>query len=179
MIDPVSIWTAEWANLPPVTDELAPVQIANFVFQRVSAKLSAGPPFSGGFVFTFAMPIFQQIITDIPKTPTTAIYATRYGDAFQSSCVGSALVCSGGFIGAATPPTTFSAPPAAVFDPGSVAVAKAALVATLMAAPPAPSEASIVPIALHQAFSSLKIILSGLNSIVPTPTPLVATVPVL
>jgi hypothetical protein len=91
------------------------------------------------------------------------------------------VVAAGGSVGAPTPATIFSAPPAAVFEPASLTAATAALQTALLAALPVGTPlSSAYPSALYTAFTSLQVLLTGLNSVPPVagPNPLIATVSV-
>jgi hypothetical protein len=177
MIDLSIIWQTQWDLLPLDPIGVAyPTNIASFLAARL-INMSIAPPFFGSPVFTFNSATFAAGIAGMVPDPTGTIAPGKFATAFTAACTASVwLVPSGSYIGSPTPPTTFSAPPVAIFDPASVAAASATLQSTLLTATPAPLPlTSVYPTALYAAFSSLMVTLTGINSIVPTPTPLIYT----
>jgi len=182
MIAPVSTWQAQFYALPPVPTDGAACQQRALAVTALLAGIQIGLPFSGTALFTFATGVFASGMEGVPISPSPIAMAIQYSLAFQAACTASVWLVTGGYLGVPTPPTTFSAPPVAVFAPTSVAAATAQLQSALavLKAPTVigPQELEM-PKAFQAAFASLQVMLTGLNSVPPTPQPLIATVPVL
>ena len=175
-IDPVITWKSEWANLPidPI-GTLYPANIASFIGQRVTTKLTLAPPFSGTVLFTFNNATFMAGITGLSPSPTPAAGAAAFAAAWESAILASVIIIPpGAFIGVSSPATLFSVVTTVV--PIVTPVAKTILQAALIAAPPALTAlASAYPVELFSAFFNYQYLVTGINSIVPTPTPLIFT----
>ena len=182
MIPPVLTWQTQFYNLPPVPTDAAACQQRAAAVTSLIAGLALGSPFTGSALFTFNTQVFASGMQGVPIAPSPAVMAIQYSQAFLAACNASVWLVAGGYLAVSAPPSLFSAPPVASFSPASVAAAAATLQAALsvLKAPTqiGPQELDM-PKAFQAAFSSLQVMLSGLNSIVPTPTPLVATVPVM
>ena len=178
MIDPLSIWKSEFDNLPK--DAPTVIQgmqnLANFVDSRVSGKLMLGPPIIGSSSYTFAKAVFVAPLIVLQATVDPVSGKIAMATAWQTAALASIMTLSAGAsVGAPTPATTFAAPPLCVVNPASLAAAYASLLANLLALVPT-KEKSKIPDLFFSAFSSLTYIVSGINMIVPTPTPLIVPV---
>lgn len=173
MLDPVDAWTAAFASLPLVGDVSWASNLADKVDSLVTGKLQINeisPPSS----FTFQKAIFesqlQPILPVLPPVGAIA-FAAAWGAAMQASTM---VVGAGASVGAPGPATTFSAPPATLLLPASIASAQAVLAAAIIAAPPVPDAfASTIAASMRTAFTSVLASVTGTNSVTPTPGPLV------
>lgn len=174
MLDPVSVWSDEFASLPLVGDPSWAMNMADVVDSLVTGKLQINeisPPSS----FTFMKAVFAAQLLPIVAAPPPAgafAMAAAWGAAMQASQM---VVSAGASVGAPSPATTFSAPPVTILLPPSIAAAQAVLAAALLAAPPVPdAKASIIGPAMRTAFVSVLASVTGINSVPPPggPAPL-------
>jgi hypothetical protein len=173
MLDPENTWRDRFAELKIVNDISWASNIASLTDELTTGKLQITeitPPSS----FTFNKAIFQAQLLPIVFAPTPIpqlAIAAAWGAAMTASTM---VVSSGASVGAPSPATTFSAPPVTLLLPPTIAAAQAALAATLIAAVPVPdAKQGILGPALRTAFITVKASVTGINSITPTPTPLV------
>jgi hypothetical protein len=170
--DSVSVWEDEFDKLPKAK-EPAMNAFAAYVDQRVTGKLGLSPMITGSQSFTFALPAFVSPLLPLVPTIDPVSGKTALANAWQASALASVMfVGPGAYVGAPTPATTFSLPPAVIVNPASVVAAYASLLSGLLATKP--SEKSEIPKLLHDAFASLSYVVTGINSL-PIPTPLVVT----
>lgn len=168
-MQPAPIWSARFDALSPASDPSWTTAMANLVFE-LSSSLQINeilPP----CVFNFQKALFEQGMLGATPAGGEAIIAQAWASAISASTI---IVASGSSIGAPSPATTFSAPPVVLILPPSVAAAQIALQNDLLAAPPSPPSA--VGPAFYKAFTSLQVSVTGINSVAPTPTPLVLPV---
>lgn len=185
MQDPLPIWKAQYELIPKDGVLAAPqgaLNIANYVSQRVTGKLTLAPIIGGPpAIFTFNPAAFAAPLSALVPSPDPITGKTAMANAWQAAALASVmLVTPGAYVGAPTPATIFSVV-ACVVNPASVAAAYAALLSSMLAlqATPLPSQ---IPDLLYAAFASLTYNLTGLNSIPPPAGPLPLTaiaVPVL
>lgn len=184
--DPLSVWQLEYENVPIDDGTSGPGawadNLADYIDARISgtSKLEPAPPvFASGASFTWDKATFANLIRSLPPSPEPSSGINAIASAWEASILTSVLIVpSGSFITSPTPPTLWSAPPAASPEPGSISTAKATLISTLLSAPVANTRAqSIFPQAFHTSFGSISFILSGINSVPPPagPQPLVTT----
>jgi len=179
-MDPLPIWLEEWAKLPPTS---TPVDVADFVDQRVTKKLAFGPAasMSPPPQFTFQKSIFESALIAIGAVPAIEPLspAISLATAWQSAVLASTMVISSGTVIVPPPPPSSGvvASLAAVVDP-TIALAFTSLVAELAPGIPVgtPLEAKL-PTALFNAFSKLSYSMVGTDSTVPPVGPLPILLP--
>jgi hypothetical protein len=178
-MDALNTWESNWANIAlDSTGGSFATNIASFIAARVNGKLGIAPPNSGTAVFTFNSSVFASSIASLKPTQTPASNLNQIASAWQSAILASTfIVSSGAYIGSPSPATLFAAPPAATPIPSAGMAALSAELNIGFNTPTA--SASVFPIAFYNAFAALQFSLTGMNSLVPTPTPLVATIGVL
>jgi len=176
-VDPLAIWNSTWATLPldptgvlypPVIGTWLATRVLGFTFDPLS--LAGTPP----TLLTWAKPVFEAGITGMIPDPTQVLGATTLATAWESAILASTILAlPGSFVIPPTPATTFSVVTSTLIDIPSVTAAKIALISALSTALPTPGILFPVPTELRTAFLSVTYTASGLNSIVPTPTPLI------
>lgn len=174
MLDPASFWISEFANLPITDSNDWPDNIADLIDSLTTNKLEISgisPPST----FTFNRNVFKAGIVSLVPNANVVPNANAFALAFANAVAASTMfVAAGSSVGAPTPATTFSAPPVVVILPPTIAAAQAALTSSIIAAVPvADPTMSTVPVAFRDAFLALAASVTGLNSVVPTPGPLV------
>jgi len=172
MIDPLSSWISLWNLLPLVGDSSWADNQATFVLKRTLTPGLMG--LTGQITFTFQEATFANLLKSIPMTPDKTQSATMIANAWNSAVSTSIMVVApGAFIGTSTPATLFSVVTSTLLDPSSLLSATQGIVSDLSAAPLS-DDTSARPKAFYKAFKTLTYTVTGTNSIVPTPTPLVA-----
>ena len=173
MIDPLPVWKAEFEKMPK-TKNSSMEALANFIDARVTGKMQLGTPFLGNSSFTFNKAVFLAPLSSLIPTFDPISGRVALASAWQTAILASTMSASSGSIGAPSPATTFSViTPPIVPNPALLVVSYASLLAGLLALVPTPGP-SQVPDLFYSAFSSLSYIVTGLNSIAPTPTPLIS-----
>lgn len=171
--DSLSVWKSEWDNLPlDGTGATGGINVSQYVGDRLTGKLSLAPPMSGGFSFTFNVSAMAAILSTAVPDVSALPGATKFADAWAAGMNGAiVLVSSGAFVGSSSPGTTFSAPPVSAPGPG-IAIARAALINDLISL--TPTTMSEVPEKIRNAVLASNYVHTGLNSVTPTPGPLIA-----
>ena len=183
-VDTLTKWQQELKNLPASDNPVWATNFANWYFDRISAAgavdgqgLFADPAslVPTTWVFTFDKATFVTQLQPLPQTDDALTGITNFANAWEAAMLTSTIsVAPGTFIPPSSPPTLFSVVASAVFDPPSIAVAKA-LIQTLVTAPPTDdAETSEFAEKFRDATLSLTVTVSGTNSVAPTPGPLVA-----
>ena len=186
MIDPIAMWLVEFATIPPdTTGDQAPKNIADFLDQRVTAKLDLNnsiakitpPP-----QFTWQKSIFQAQFMLLSKIPAVDPIspAIKIAQAWQAATMASTLMISAGAAIAPPPPGTngIAATAVAIIDPATLAAAMSGLIADLSAAQPTPSAAtSVLPKALYKAFTSITYTITGMDTKPPPTGPIPIMLP--
>lgn len=175
MLEPLSTWKNGFANLPLVADAAWKQNLADFVDGLVTNKLTIAG-ITPNAVFTFNKTVFRAGLEPLVATTNTLQAATTLAQAWGSAVMASSVVVSSGaFVGAATPATTFSAPPVTIILP--VTAAQLALQNLIVTLPLATNvQDSQFPKAFRDAFLTILTTTTGLSSVPPPtgPTPLVA-----
>jgi len=173
MLEPVPLWKQTFRSIPMVDNVSWSVNIARWASERSTAKLQ-WIVLGGPIQFIFNTGVFQSQLSSMRFTADPNQGAMAFASAWESAMNASQLiVVPGVFVGAPSPATLFSVVIGAI-DPGSILLGKMALYQQLVSAPFVNNSFdSILPPALNQAFLSLTVSLSGMNSL-PIPTPLVA-----
>lgn len=177
-IDAESTWIETVNNLPTVKS--APESIKALV-DAVDTCVTGKAELTGiiGTVsYTFQKAIFLAGLSSLGPAPVTATGVAQFVQAWQSAAAASVMIVPpGSSFGSPSPATTFSVVVTTLLDPPSLLAACSALQTELLAAGAAPVSSykdSKVGPALYKAFKLLSYTVTGINSIAPTPTPLVA-----
>jgi hypothetical protein len=178
MIDPLSTWNSTFNALPKVSDPSWSLTLANWYADRITGiqpdqtQLNTG----AGFTFVFDSALFAAGLAVLTPTLIQAAGIAGFASAWSAALATTIypvtlLVAPGAFIPPTTPATLFSAVTAAIIDPTSIVagVAKINELATV-----SPEATSVFAEKFRDATLLLSITVTGLNSITPTPTPLVA-----
>lgn len=199
MIDSLAIWRAALIALPKVSDSSWAANFAAFVADRISPigaadgkgietdptilTLASPPPL--GLIFTFPQATFATSLQVLTPTEDPVAGIAGFADAWANSMStivfpATLNVLMGAFVPPSTPATLFSSITAVTIDPASLIAAKAKISELASSTPVADANNSDFPVKFREAFLLLTITVVGLNSIVPTPTPLtVANVPLI
>lgn len=175
-LESASVWADTLNNLPKVTTPDWTENIAQAIFDLTSNKLQIQdiePP----SVFTFQKPIFQAVLaTAVPAVdPVTG--ATTFSNAWRDACAASVMFVASGssYVPGGVPPSpanTFSAPPAVVVDPPSLLIGYNILFTAIATGGGQPN-ADYFAEQFRDAFLALTYTVTGVNSVTPTPGPLV------
>lgn len=174
MLEPLPTWKQTFKEIPFSDNPSWAMNIARWTSERSTSKLEwAG--LGGPLMFTFNSGVFQSRLHSMPHTPNASQGAMAFASAWESAMSASTLmVMPGIFIGGPTPPTLFSVVAGAI-DPASIQRGKAVLAQQLLSAKCVDnSMESALPPAIYQAFMALTVSLSGINTVVPFPSPLMA-----
>ena len=174
MIDPESKWTERFANLKPdgVGTSWAG-KMASAVAEGVPSMGITGV--TGSVSFTWQKSIFEGMIQAAVASPAAIAGAQVIANAWMSSVLSSVMmVASGAFVVASSPATTFSVVATSIIDPPSISIGYSALLSLLTSSVPVPDpNLNMMGIALYTAFKSLTVTITGINSVAPTPAPLI------
>lgn len=170
-IAPLTTWRSSFAALPLVTDTSWQANIANWVNDNISGanKLALNGMGGTGLTFTFNKATFQS---GLASANNIAGFATAFQSALTASL---AVVGAGSFIGVSTPATLFSVVTTTVIDPPSIILAYNKILELNTAQAVTNSYDSDFPLRFREAILLLTITTSGMNSVTPTPSPLVDT----
>lgn len=177
-IDPEALWKQRFKGLQ--TDGSGASwadKMADAVDQGVTGKLQVSG-LTGSVTFTFKKDIFANMLKLAVPSPSPFSGAQAIATAFQVACLSSTIVVApGAFVGAPTPPTTFSVVISSLLDPPGIAAGYSIVFGTLttMSAVPDAAEGIVGP-AIRKGFTMLTVTVTGLNSVPPPvgPQPLVA-----
>ena len=179
---PLSTWRSTFKTMVvPTVGVDGPIKLGMWIASNITNKpaLQNTTVISPSFTCVWDPSPFISLMTGIPPSLSSILYATKLSQAWAASTQASILsVPSGASVGPPTPATTFSAPPIALFNPASVAAGIALILAKVSTAPAVPdSDQSVTVQALYEATKQLTVTITGLNSI-PTPAgPLPLIVP--
>lgn len=175
--DSEGVWKSTLKAIPNTVDKAAGIQaLADWVEARVVSKLALDPSLIVGATpsYVWLQSAFKPpLLTLEPVTDPSTV--TAIADAWRDAALTSLMpVLPGISVGSPSPATTFSVV-VSLLDPASVASAYNTLSSALLELKPTadPDDVKIGPL-LRAAFLSLTFTLTGLNTIVPVPTPLVA-----
>jgi hypothetical protein len=180
MIDPFNIWQSTFDKLDKATTPAWAPAMANWYGERIQA-ISPDPSVltAVGFVFVFNPAPMISVLARLTPGPA-AVGAQQIADAWFAAI--SAIVYPAGIAvgpgtvyGSPSPATTFSSIISVLINPASIAAGKAKIISALTSAKPsAEANSSQFPKALNDATLQLKMDITGLNTIAPTPAPLAA-----
>lgn len=180
-IDPLNVWKSTLATLPKVVDGSWALNFANWYAERIIGIMPDPTVLTPvGFIFTFSAPTFAtNLITMTPSmNPLQGItgFANAWASAIALTVFPATLTLMPGtvFGSPPTPATTYSAITSVTLNPASLAAAQAKLMELAAAVPVSNPQDSIFPEKFRDATLLLKIDVTGLNSITPTPAPLPA-----
>lgn len=170
-IDALATWQSEWALLPKVSDASWKTNLANYIAARLDGKLSLAtylPP--TGVTFVFNKTVFLASLASVSSGTGDGVAKIALGFKNAVETSGSLVVAPGTAVGSASPATTFSVVATSVL----VGTAAKAKIEELSSAPLTNSAAaSEFPVKLYAAALLLTADVSGTNSVVPTPAPLI------
>ena len=182
-IDPEVVWKTEFAKLPQdPTGTTSPTLIATFVLARV-VGLATDPKsttLSPPGIFTWIPTPFETALRQVALVPAVdpVTPATIIANGWSQSTLASQFLIA--------PATNFNQPApgtngiagavVCVIDPSSVAQGVQSIIKELVSAKPVANPLdAVLPIAIRKAFIGLRIIITGVDTTVPTPVPLVLT----
>ena len=169
-IDSLTVWQNGWANLPKVNDDSWKQNLGDYVEARTANMSLATYTPSTNVTFSFNKSLFVQTLDGVSGANLVPILS----DAFELAIIGSPIAVSPGtYIGVSTPATTFSVVSSSLFDLASAALGAAKILELASAPKVSDPLLSDFPIKLRDAFLLLTATVSGTNSVVPTPGPLV------
>ena len=178
-ISPLNKWQNDLALVPQVNDPSWSQNIANWYASEM-ASISPDPTYliASGFLFVFPAPIFASgLASAVPSTAPevgTQIIATAWETAMLSVVYPASLFLAPGTIQPpASPATTFSAITSVIINPASLQAGKAKILQLSSAKVVKNAKESAMATKLREATMQLKIDITGLNSVAPTPAPLV------
>jgi hypothetical protein len=175
-IEPLQVWKDEFEKLPKVKDPSWAQTMANWYADMI-AGIEPDPTIlnSPGFTFTYNPAIFAAAMVSIPPSVDPVSGVALIATAWESSMVAAiALALPGTILLPPSPATTFSVVTSTLIDPPSILAAKATLLGLATAPKTNKGNDSQYPVKLREATLQLTITISGMNSVVPTPAPLVA-----
>ena len=171
-LDPENKWTKAIGDLKPtkvVADAAA--AMAKTVDGLVTGKAGL-KGITGKLQFTFPIALFQTGLLGLAPLPDASAASQAWAMAWGNAVLTSIMVIpSGAIFGAASPKTTWSAPPVVVLLPPSVQAAQLSLATDLAAAgadPAKKADDNKLGAALRKAFLLLQFSATGLDT---TPTP--------
>lgn len=180
MIDPLPTWKSELEAIEPAADPVtAAKNLATWYSERI-AGIQPDPTalVASGFVFNFALPIFQSQLLALTPVTTPIEGIKKFADAWEAAMLATVVVVApGSFIPPTSPPTLFSVVLTTLIDPPSIQLGKLKIL-ELVASPPASSAPdSKFADKFFEATSLLTITVTGLDSTPPPAGPLPLTAP--
>jgi len=181
-IDPLATWRSTLAALPKVADTSWAANFAGWVADRVvnittnPANLTLASP----LVFVFNEATFATQLIALTPVSDALSGITGFANAWETAILTTVFpatlnVAPGAFIPPSSPATIFSSVTSVVLTPASIAAAKAKIIELASAPPVSDVNDSEFPVKFRDAFLLLKINVTGLNSVSPTPGPLTAS----
>lgn len=173
MIDDLNTWKTTLAALPQVGDSSWAENFAAWVDARVSGKMSLVGIGGTGFSFTFGKAAFKSALLALVPTGDQAGAILSFANGWAAGIAGSIYATAPGtFIAPSTPATLWSVVNSTIIDAPSIIVGQAKI-NELASAPPVSNPAdSLFPVKFREAFLALTVTTDGLNSVTPTPGPL-------
>lgn len=186
MIDDLDTWKSTLNALPKVADATWTGTLAAWYAARLAA-IETDPNFliPVGFVFVYPTAAFAAALASIPPINTQVAGVTEFSNAWATALAGliypATLAVATGSTGPSppTPATTFSAVASVIIDPLSIAAGQLKIMELGSAEPTADPDGTLFPEKFRDATLALKIIVTGTNSVAPTPGPLVITAPLI
>lgn len=175
-VDPLNTWKSTLASLPSVSDASWSISFSSWYASRIIG-ISPDPSvfLASGFLFTFNTALFATGLVALPPVPTTAAGVLGFAAAWEAAILASVVIVGpGSALLPSSPATLFSVVAATIIDPTSIVLAKAKLMELATAAAVSDAMDSEFPVKFREATLLLSISVTGVNSIVPVPTPLVA-----
>ena len=170
-ITPVAVWKAQYKLLPKVSTPLWADNLAALVGTQVALAQLVG--ITGAMVYTYTQPLLASGLKLNTQTPAQLSAAISTAEAWGSAAAASLMVVApGASFGAPTPATIFSVVTTTLLDPPSLILAKQSIVTKIMSSVPSTDDGMLMD-AFYEAFKKLTFSVTGINSITPTPTPLV------
>jgi hypothetical protein len=175
MIESESVWGNKLTNLNPTKNTTWARAFADAVDSLTTSKMELTNIKTTPAMFTFAKAVFEAQLVVLKPTKSAQEGAKNFANAWATAVQSSLMVVApGATIGLPpAPANTFSAVSGTLLDPGSLTAAKAGLVADILSVKPDPKNANAFARAFRKAFLALTYTTTGLNSVPPTPAPLV------
>jgi hypothetical protein len=175
MIEPESTWGTTLTNLKPVSNATWAKAFADAVDSLTTAKMELTNIKTVPAQFTFAKAVFETQLKVLKPTKSAQEGANNFANAWATTVQSSIMVVTpGATIGLPpSPANTYSAVTGTLLDPASLAAAKAGLVSDILKVKPDPKNANAFARAFRKAFLALTYTTTGLNSVSPTPAPLI------
>ena len=175
-LEPLSVWKSTLAALPPTNTGAWSANFASWYATR-TLPISPDPSvfLASGFLFTFNSAIFQTQLSALMPVNNAVAGITGFANAWEAAILASTvLVAPGSALVPPSPPTIFSVVATSIIDAPSIALGKLKLL-ELVSAPQVPdANDSQFPEKFRDATMLLTFTVTGINSIAPVPTPLVA-----
>lgn len=181
-MDAVSVWQDTLALLPKVGDNSWALNFANWVAGRVlliepdPLKVLLASPAPAGFVFVFNSATFAAELLNLAPSSDATAGMKGFADAWASTIKTLVYPATLNMLPGAsglptTPATTFSLISAVAIDPASIEAGKAKILELANAPAVENPKDSQFPVKFREAFLQLKINVTGVNSVTPTPAP--------
>jgi len=175
-VDALATWQSTFAALPKVADNSWAAPFAQWANDRVTSKMSLPGITGAGLTFTFNKATFESELITLTETADKEAGITAFADAWKTAILVSvAAVAAGSSIGSPSPATTWSSVSSTVITPASITAGRAKIIELKDAPLVGDALESEFPIKFREAFLLLRITTTGLNSVSPTPGPLVDT----
>lgn len=172
-IEPLDTWINSYeSKVKPVSTPDWSVNFADWYVSNITG-ISPDPTAltAVGFVFAFPAPTFAAQILASPKPD----FGTAWINTISTMVYPVSLaVATGTVYGPVSPATTFSAITAVIINPASIIAAQSKLLELLAVMPVSDNKLAKYPPLFREATTMLKIDITGMNSVAPTPAPLVA-----
>jgi len=171
-VEPLATWNDTLNSLPKVADTSWTDNLTGWYKDNI-ANITPDPSLlaASGFTFTFNEAIFKTQLLTLAPTPDALAGITGFANAWQAAINATIIVCGPGTtLQPSSPATIFSVVAATIIDPSSVVLGFNKI---LEIADASPEDPPIFAEKFREATLQLKIIISGTNSITPTPTPLI------
>lgn len=175
-IEALQTWKDELEALPKVADPSWSLSFAGWYADMI-ANIEPDPLtfVASGFLFTFPTPIFAAGLSSLAPTVDPVAGILGIANAWETALLASLIVMGpGSILSPPSPATTFSVVAASIIDIPSIALGKAKLLELATSPPVADAQDSEFPVKFREATLLLTFTATGVNSIVPVPTPLVA-----
>jgi hypothetical protein len=173
MLDPLGAWRADFATLPKTLDSSWAVNFANWYYGHIvnnelTGVITAQPPLD------FKKGVFASALAASTPQITAAAGVAQFADAWVTADNASVdlKVASGDSVGSPSPATTWSVVSSKILDGSGISAGRSVIMTLVSAAPAIDAMSSEFPPKFKTATETLTGSVSGLNKIIPIPTPL-------
>lgn len=174
-IEILNTWQSEFDALEKVNTPQWSLNKADW-YSNMIANITPDPSvFSAvGFSFTFNSASFASLMSSAVPSSDPVSGISTIASAWESAILASIVICGpGSALVPPTPATTFSVVTSTIIDPSSILLGKTMILGLSSAPKTNKGKDSEFPKKFREATLQLKIIVSGMNSLAPTPSPLV------